>query len=185
MDVNNNIKEQKRALRKLIYEKMGSFPLEQFKVESDNVMAQIENMPQFQSAKTVLAYWAMPRELDTRAFIEKWYKEKTFILPLVVGDFLELRVFEGIESLVEGPAYGILEPQKGPAFTDKSIDFGIIPGVAFDLNNKRMGHGKGYYDKLLKTLDVPKFGVCFSFQVVQQVPVDDFDVTLDGIVYPK
>lgn len=185
MDITNEIIEQKKALRKLIREKTNSFPLEQFKVESDNVMAQVESMPQFQNAKTVLAYWSMSKELGTHDFVTKWYKQKTIILPLVVGDVLELRIYDGSESMQEGPAFGILEPQRGKIFTDTTIDFGIIPGMAFDLQGNRMGRGKGYYDKLLKTIDVPKYGVCFSFQVVKQVPVDHYDVILDGIVFPK
>lgn len=185
MSIIKYIEEQKKSLRKLIREKKNAFSEGQFFAESENVFAQLERMPLFRKAKTVLAYWSIPKELQTHAFIERWYKTKTIILPLVVGDILELRVYNGPQCMVEGPAFGILEPQKGEIFSGKSIDFGIIPGMAFDLQGNRMGRGKGYYDKLLKTIDVPKYGVCLSLQVVPQVPTADYDVPMDGVISPK
>ncbi|MDD2277529.1 MAG: 5-formyltetrahydrofolate cyclo-ligase [Bacteroidales bacterium] len=185
METNELIKENKEALRKEIKVKKSAFNKENYPIESDNVFAQIEQSPAFKEAKTVLAYWSLPKEVETHRFVDKWYKHKTIILPLVVGDILELRVYSGPDCMVVGPSFGILEPQKGEIFTEQSIDFGIIPGMAFDLKGNRIGRGKGYYDKLLKTISVPKFGVCLSFQLVDSVPVDHYDITMDRVIYPK
>lgn len=182
---NNAIKEAKQNLRNEIRRlKRIADPTVKLQ-ESANVFSQIERLERFKSAKTILAYWSMPDEVFTHDFVLKWHKEKRFILPLVVGDVLELRVFSGMESMVVGPAFGILEPQKGLKFEYQPIDFAVIPGVAFDLKGNRLGRGKGYYDKLLSIVPTFKAGVALTFQVVHSVPVGEFDIPLDLVVYPQ
>lgn len=124
----------------------------------------------------------MKDEVQTHSFIEKWRAEKKIILPVVIGDILELRLYSGPADLKPGP-YGISEPT-GELFTDySSIDIAIIPGVAFDLAGHRLGHGKGYYDKLLPQLTTAtKIGICFPFQVVEEVPTEPFDRKMDIII---
>lgn len=58
----------------------------------------------------------------------------------------------------------------------------IVPGVAFDNNNNRLGRGKAYYDKLLKESKSYKVGVCFDFQLIEEVPVDEYDIKMDLII---
>lgn len=185
MNIDNKIKEEKQLLRKQIAQLKKTLSKEEKLAQSHSIFQQVEAMPLFQQAKTVLAYWSMPDEVETHRFVTRWYKEKTIILPLVVGDVLELRIYEGPESMVVGPVYDILEPQKGIPFEGSAIDFGIIPGVAFDKNGNRMGRGKGYYDKMLSTISVPKYAVGLSVQRVDSVPTHSFDIPMDGVIFPK
>lgn len=100
----------------------------------------------------------------------------------MVGDVLELRHYTGPEDLKPG-AYGIAEPT-GELFTGyATIDIAVIPGVAFDFSGHRLGHGRGYYDKLLPKLTTTvKAGICFPFQVVEEVPTEPFDIPMDIII---
>lgn len=124
----------------------------------------------------------MDDEVLTHYFIEKWSSHKEIILPVVVEDELELRAYSGTADLVTG-AFGIKEPV-GHTFTDyNKIDLAIIPGMAFDHSGNRLGRGKGYYDKLLPKLKATKAGVCFPFQVMDEVPADEFDVKMDMIFF--
>lgn len=108
-------------------------------------------------------------------------KTKNIILPVVVGDELELRLYRGPEDL-DISHYGIAEPT-GRAFTKyDSIDIAIIPGVAFDSRGNRLGRGKGYYDKLLPHIPSLKVGICFPFQLIEKVPADTLDVRMDFIL---
>ncbi len=103
------------------------------------------------------------------------------MLPVVVGDDLELRVYTGPEDLTTG-SYGIEEPT-GELFTDyAAIDFVAVPGVAFDNAGNRLGRGKGYYDRLLPRLTAFKAGICFPFQLVKEVPAEPFDIRMDTII---
>ncbi len=177
-----DIKEQKQSLRKLIRKTKVEYSLEEKQQLSEPIFDKVETMQEFKDAKTVLLYWSMNDEVDTHEFVNKWYKDKTILLPCVEGEDLVLRKYLGLDSMKAGEQFGILEPI-GEEFLDyKRIDLMIIPGVAFDRQRNRMGRGRGFYDRLLKTCDCKKFGVCFDFQIVKQVPTEDFDVKMSKVI---
>ncbi len=130
--------------------------------QSAEILAVLEAHPAFRAAHIVLLYYSLKDEVDTHEFVRKWSREKRILLPVVVGDNLELRVYTGPEDLATG-AYGIEEPT-GERFTDyAAIDFAAIPGVAFDAAGNRLGRGKGYYDRLLPHLTAFKAASVFLF----------------------
>jgi 5-formyltetrahydrofolate cyclo-ligase len=176
------IAEKKKELRKAIRELKKSVPFEEKKVRSEAITNRIEALPEFRESGTVMVYWSMKDEVHTHDFIRKWAPQKRIILPSVKGDELELRVFEGMESMQPGEGFGILEPVGPPLSDIQEIGLIIVPGVAFDPACQRMGRGKAYYDKLLRTVSCLRVGVCFDFQVVNEVPHDDFDVAMDKVV---
>lgn len=146
-------------------------------------MSKVEDLDRFREAKVVLLYWSMEDEVQTHDFVEKWYKSKTILLPCVDGDDLRLRQYTGADCMREGEQFGIGEPT-GEEYTDlESVDAIIVPGVAFDKEGHRMGRGRGFYDRLLKsTPNAYKIGVCFDFQMVESVPVEPHDVMMDRVV---
>lgn len=147
------------------------------------IMQKVESLAQFAEAKTILLYWSMEDEVQTHDFVNRWYEKKTLLLPCVDGDNLKLRQYTGPDCLVAGEQFGIGEPN-GPEYTDlDSIEMIIVPGVAFDGNNNRMGRGRGFYDRLLKsTPNAFKVGVAFNFQMVELVPTEPFDVAMDAVL---
>lgn len=123
----------------------------------------------------------MPDEVQTHKFVDKWHREKKILLPVVKGDVLELRHYTGKECLQVGEAYRIEEPV-GEAFTNyEEIDFAIIPGVSFDKRRNRLGRGKGYYDRLLPLLHSYNIGICFGFQLSEEIPTELFDKKMDEV----
>jgi 5-formyltetrahydrofolate cyclo-ligase len=54
--------------------------------------------------------------------------------------------------------------------------------VAFDKNKHRIGYGKGYYDRYLKLTSARKIGIAFSFQEIDEILVDPFDVDCDIVI---
>lgn len=100
----------------------------------------------------------------------------------MVDDDLELRIYTGPEDMATGSS-GIEEPT-GEYFTDyATLDFIAVPGVAFDLKGNRLGRGKGYYDQLLPRIpSAYKAGICFPFQLVEEVPAESFDIRMDIII---
>ena len=84
--------------------------------------------------------------------------------------------------------YGILEPASKTRSLVPNVV--LVPLLAFDKNNYRLGYGKGYYDKFLnKYLRMNKniltIGVAFSFQKYNKLPISKFDVKLDYILTEK
>jgi 5-formyltetrahydrofolate cyclo-ligase len=178
-----NIDEQKRKIRKEIKLLKYDYSLQQRKQMSIPILKKLEELPEFKEAKTVMLYWSMDDEVFTHDFVCKWAKEKRVILPCVKGQTLDLKVFKGVENLVDGENYSIPEPD-GPVFmAEDEIELILIPGVAFDKQNNRMGRGKAYYDRLLQSLSAFKVGICFDFQVLNHVPIDEHDIRMDYIVY--
>lgn len=178
-----NIDDQKRIIRKEIKLLKQDYSLQQRKEMSLPILDKLENLQEFKEARTVMLYWSMTDEVFSHDFVCKWAKEKRVILPCVKGQTLDLKVFEGKEHLVDGENYGIPEPD-GPVFmAEDEIDLILIPGVAFDKENNRMGRGKAYYDRLLQSLSAFKVGICFDFQVLDHVPIDEHDIKMDHVVY--
>jgi len=178
-----NIRERKKQVRVLIKERKAALSRDQKMEASARVFKVVEELPEFQSAKTVLAYWSLPDEIFTHDFVKKWFLSKRLLLPLVVGDRLQLSVFSGPQSMVETPPYGILEPTGEELVDVSEVDIIIVPGLAFDEHGNRLGRGKGYYDKLLTDAKAYKVGVCFQIQCLSNVPVDHYDVPVDKVVF--
>ena len=151
------------------------------KLQSANILTALEAHPAFRAANTVLLYHSLNDEVDTHEFIRKWSNKKRILLPVVVGDDLELRIYTGPENMSICGVYGIEEPT-GEAFTDyAAIDFIVVPGVAFDAKGNRLGRGKGYYDRALTKLQSYRIGVCFQFQLLPHIPVEATDLPMDEV----
>ena len=170
----------KQELRKYISQEKKKYGTTELDEMSDTLFRLLEDHPLFQNANTVLLYYALPKEVNTHAFIEKWYRHKHILLPVVVGDDLELHEYTGPTCMKEG-AFHIMEPS-GDVFNQlDTIELSIIPGVAFDAKGHRLGRGKGYYDRLLPHLQSYNIGVCYHFQVVQEVPTDEYDRPMNEV----
>jgi 5-formyltetrahydrofolate cyclo-ligase len=142
-------------------------------------------MPEFAMANVVLLYWSMSDEVQTHSFVNRWYNQKTLLLPCVDGDNLRLRHYTGPDCMVAGEQFGIGEPskEKSAEWDAEKVDLIVVPGVAFDRKGNRMGRGRGFYDRLLKsTPNALKVGVCYDFQMLDCIPVEEFDVPMDRII---
>lgn len=150
---------------------------------SETVMRSVEQLPEFQRARVVLLYWSMADEVQTHAFVERWYRAKTLLLPCVDGDDLVLRQYTGPECMVAGEQFGIGEPT-GEEWKDLgAVELIVVPGVAFDKQNNRMGRGRGFYDRLLKsTPNAVKVGVAYDFQMLDAIPVEPHDVKMNRVI---
>ncbi|MCR5193702.1 MAG: 5-formyltetrahydrofolate cyclo-ligase [Bacteroidales bacterium] len=173
----------KQELRKIVRASKREVSLEDKILRSQAIMQKVESLPAFVKADTVLLYWSMDDEVHTHDFVPRWYEKKTILLPCVDGDDLLLRRYTGADSMVPGPQFGIPEPV-GPVFNDlDAIDMIVVPGVAFDRQRNRMGRGRGFYDRLLKSTNrAVKVGVAFDFQIFDAIPVEPFDVTMNAVV---
>jgi 5-formyltetrahydrofolate cyclo-ligase len=82
-------------------------------------------------------------------------------------------------------SFGVLEPIAGcPVVPLNQLDFILVPGVAFDLVGRRLGRGKGFYDRLLAEVRGHKCGVAFDAQIVAEVPEEPHDIRVDSILTP-
>ncbi len=150
--------------------------------KSATIWEEIEAMPRFGRAASVLLYWSMPGEVYTHDFVRRWSHEKTIILPVVDGDHLRLVLFEGEQSLRRNATMNLYEPQGCDFPSPLSIDLALVPGIAFERLNPRRGRGRGYYDRLLPSLHTYNIGVCFEFQLFDAIPFGEYDIPMDEVV---
>ena len=157
-------------------------PAEEKLRRSTEIMQAVEQTDAFRKAQVVLLYWSMADEVQTHDFVERWYRRKTVLLPCVDGERLLLRQYTGPDCMVQGEQFGIEEPM-GDVWA-APVDLIVVPGVAFDYTGNRMGRGRGFYDRMLKAHPhAVKIGVAYGFQVLDEIPVEPHDVTMDMIIH--
>lgn len=148
--------------------------------QSSLILNKLESHKDFIEAKTVMLYSSLPDEVQTIEFIEKWRHKKRIILPTVVGDdIIPVELTDDTDFAIGD--FNILEPQNKPY--NGSYDLIIVPGVAFDKDGNRIGRGKGYYDRFLsKHMDIKRIGICFDFQLIEEVPTEENDIRMHEII---
>ena len=171
----------KPSLRRMVSQLKAQMTDDEKQRQADAVFAQIEHIHQFLDAEDVAAYWSLNDEIDTQRFIEKWCKRKRIWLPVVVGNDLVFKQYTSIENMRKG-AFGILEPTGSQLTDTNKLGVIIVPGVAFDTHNNRMGRGRGFYDRALQQTNAFKIGVAFSCQVFSQIPTISTDIPMDLVV---
>ena len=175
----------KLNLRRLIRQRKQQFSTDERDRQSHEIMRLLEDHPVFQKAHVVLLYASLPDEVQTLSFIQRWSGEKQIVLPVVVGDTLELYPYTDQAHLKQSD-YGIFEPLSTSIYTEyAAIDLAIIPGIAFTSEGCRQGRGKGYYDRLLSHpsfQNVHKMGICFPFQLLSELPTVPHDIRMDEVL---
>ncbi|MDR2814793.1 MAG: 5-formyltetrahydrofolate cyclo-ligase [Prevotellaceae bacterium] len=173
------LSEQKQSLRREVKALLRQLSPEEAAAKSEAVWRQVEQVEAFCRANAVLLYASLPGEVQTQDFIRRHGKRLRLLLPVVHGDTLLVGEATGLKR---SPQFGILEPtQTLPEIPP--IDVAIIPGVAFDRHNNRLGRGKGYYDRLLSAVSAYKIGVCFGCQLLEHVPHNAQDVRMEQVVW--
>lgn len=147
---------------------------------ADRVFERVENSAAFQMAEKILMYHSLPDELETRRFLKKWKDIKKFFLPRVNGVNLELLPYD--ETKLEIGSFYIEEPTGNDLHPIEEIELIIVPGVAFDSRGGRLGRGKGFYDRLLKSSKATKIGIGYEFQLVDQLPSEPHDIPMDFVI---
>jgi 5-formyltetrahydrofolate cyclo-ligase len=175
---------QKPEIRKWIKGLKSARTAEWMKQKSNEICSSLLADGLWRAAGTVLLYYPLPGEVDTTMLLDKAVlMGKRVLLPKVVEDELELRIYTP-GSLQPG-AYGIMEPtgEVFPVDSYYEIDLAVIPGVAFDRHGVRLGRGKGYYDRLLPLMrNAYRIGICFPFQLLEQLPSEPHDVLMNEIL---
>ena len=176
----------KNQLRESILEKRNSLPKEEISEKSRQIEDNLFNLNQFKKSKIVMFFVSFNAEVNTHNMIKKSLQNKTVAVPKVVQHEIEPSMILDLDSLVSSGKFGILEPIEVMKIAYKNIDLVLVPGVAFDKAGHRIGYGFGYYDKFLKKVPkAVKIGLCFDFQVVNEIPHEEHDVSVDFIVTEK
>lgn len=179
-----NIKNQ---VRKEILHKLNSQGGEEALKKSRMIQKKLFSLPEFRKAKTVMFYASKPNEVSTYEMIDGALGAgKKVALPRCASQktFVPKEISNRHTDLEKG-SYGIYEPlrQKTDVRPER-IDLVVVPGVAFDIENGRLGRGKGYYDRFLKKVPPGRtiIGLAFDFQIVKSLPKDSHDIPVSKVI---
>lgn len=174
----------KKELRKEVRLRKKQFTTNELKDLSLPIVRKLLELSVIKKAKTVMLYCSLPDEVYTTDLLHILkQKGKEIVLPVVTSNTeMELRRYTADSDLHTG-SFGIPEPC-GERFTDiEKIDVAVIPGMGFDSKGNRMGRGKGYYDRFLENgRHIYKIGICFPFQMFDEIPVDENDIPMDLVL---
>ncbi len=147
-----------------------------------NAIEQIQALPAYESAETIMIYSALADEIDLSVLVEL-DKTKRWVLPRALGDGIMLLFqFDNFEQLVDGK-YGIKVPPATNHLVHKSeIDLVILPGLMFDKRGQRLGRGGGYYDRLLIDMRAKTVGVCLAELMIEFIPKEEHDIAVDYVI---
>lgn len=148
-------------------------------------------LPEYTTSGTVLFYLDVRAEVRTRHSLPAALASGKNIIVPWCNDVGELELFRlaDMSELAVG-MYKILEPRPElrslpeKQVRPEELDLVMVPGVAFDRRGARMGHGKGYYDKLLQHArpTTPLVALAFECQLFPEIPVAPHDVFMDRII---
>ena len=173
MVTKTSIRKEKLALRN----QMTRFEQEN---KSHVITERVLELSCIQRAENILCYAGYQSEVLTAELIEGLLSMgKNVFLPRVQGDEMDFFMISSCKDLTEGYK-GIPEPSKACketyVFEKKNDDVIIMPGCAFSYDGSRIGYGKGYYDRYLEKHDmVERVALCFSFQITENIPTDEYD----------
>lgn len=179
--------ESKRGIRKMIKERRALLTEAERENLDSIIFKKVTNSKEYQEAKVIFIFVSYDTELDTHKIIKQALKDgKRVSVPRIISkeEGMDVVEIKGFEDLKPG-AYGILEPEDSKFKIDESlIDVSYLPGVAFDRKGGRVGYGGGFYDRFLRKTrkDSLKIALGYSFQVLEEVPMDDNDEFIDGII---
>jgi len=155
---------------------------------SAQARALLTAQPIWKRAQSVLLFAPLPEELDVWPLLAE---------ALAAGKRVALLRFEPESKTyaarqIENPDtdllvghFGIREPKEQCArLSSNGVELILVPGVAFDLQGRRLGRGKGYYDRLLAVMRGARCGVAFDQQLAPEIPVGAHDAKMNCLLTP-
>jgi 5-formyltetrahydrofolate cyclo-ligase len=184
MTTQDELTTRKASVRRLVLSRRGRLDPAVREAAAREVAAALTALPQVAGAGSVLGFASFGTELPTDPSMEALLGTgKRLLLPYVDGRRLCAAEVGSIEDLAPGYR-GIREPVARTPVDLAVADVILVPGVAYDEHGRRLGYGGGFYDELLSEVarSVPRIGLCFDLQIVDEVPAGEADEPVDVVI---
>ncbi len=174
--------ESKKEIRQRIRRERARMDKERWIQDTDRIAAAVISHPWFLRERDLYIYIDCKGEVGTGRIIAAAFERgKNVWVPRVEGDAMLFCRIRGMDELKPG-TYGILEPT-GMESPKGEEGLMVMPGVAFDEACHRVGYGGGFYDRYLaKHRKLRRMAVGFEFQVLDEVPCEEYDVCPEILV---
>jgi 5-formyltetrahydrofolate cyclo-ligase len=178
----------KTTSRKEIHERLTKMGATHRVAVSKQACVLLMHQSLWKNAQSILFFAPLPEELDIWPLLQdSLAAKKTVALPRfdsAAQKYVACQIQNAAADIRVGQ-FGIREPAGHCAVSPiNRLDLILVPGVAFDLHGRRLGRGKGFYDRLLADMRGTTCGVAFDEQIVTEIPVEPHDVHLDYLLTP-
>jgi len=176
---------EKSKIRKEILEKRNNLSNEEVEEKSSLILKNLEKF--IRNAQNIMIFMNMKNEVKITNLI-KIYSEKNFFIPKITDTKnWEMKINKYNENELVLHKFGYYESSSSDFYNEEILDIVIVPALAFDFKKNRIGFGGGYYDTFLNKVRKQNkkalfIGVCYDFQMIEEVPIEGHDITLDFII---
>lgn len=177
IEIRHSIKKQRNRLSSTQIEKAN-------KIATTKVLQH----PLFCTSTNIALYMPVNKEVCLLDIVYEANKQgKKCFIPVINGNSLIFKMLLANTKLIKNK-YGINEPIDTVAIATQSLDLVIVPTIAIDKNNNRLGSGGGFYDRTFAfkrrqpELKPHLLGISYDFQLIDSIPTKDHDIKCDETI---
>ena len=182
--------QEKKRLRREMIARRDAMPAAERERLAAAMARHVATLPEYRSARTVLATMSIGSEWSTRPFLDRARADgKTLVLPRISDGKPKRLELYSVENLASDLVPGVWDiPEPDPARCRKvdlaAVDFALVPALAVDRANYRLGYGAGYFDGLLASRKVKPYCVTALPRafIVERLPHEPHDVPVDVVL---
>ncbi len=181
------IRKNKAKMRSTLKEIRKEIPTDKKHSADLEIISRFLMTEEYHNAKQILCYAGTKYEIDTSSLIYASFANgKKVALPRCNGERLDFYYIESLEDLTVG-SYGIMEPdiKKCKKVADFRESVLVAPGLGFGPDGRRIGYGKGYYDRFIAKYSGKVIGLCYYPLVKLNIPVEETDCKIDVLITEK
>ena len=176
---------KKDKIRKEILAKRNILSDKDINKKSDLI---IKNLASYiENVQNIMIFMDMKTEVKITKLLELHPKKNFFISKITNSKNREMKINKYNKNELILHKFGYYESSSNDFYDEEILDVVIVPALAFDSKKNRIGFGGGYYDTFWekvrkKNNKVLFIGVCYDFQIIDSVPTEKHDITLDFVV---
>ena len=173
----------KNIIRKKILSKRNNLSNEFVDKHSSLIIEKL--VPYINYKRNIMIFMDMKNEVKVTKLLNYFTSNgiNIFIAKIFPNGTMKINLYKESELILN--SFGFYESQSENFYDPSILDLIIVPGVAFDNLKNRIGFGKGYYDRFLKSFNndnILKIGICYDFQLLRSIPHNYHDVKMNVII---
>ena len=142
------------------------------------LVQKLKEIEEYRQAKNIMIFYPLKEEINLLDLLKD--QSKKFYLPKIDGKSLLCCPYDGSEDLCES-CFKTKEPLT-KSIDESILDIIIVPALAIDSENYRLGYGGGYYDRFLKNLNCTKITCIPKELIVTSVFAEKHDIKMDIVI---
>ena len=176
---------KKDKIRKEILAKRNILSDKDINEKSDLI---IKNLASYiENVQNIMIFMDMKTEVKITKLLELYPKKNFFISKITNSKNREMKINKYNKNELILHKFGYYESSSNDFYDEEILDVVIVPALAFDSKKNRIGFGGGYYDTFLEKVRQKNnkalfIGVCYDFQIIDNIPTENNYVTLDFVV---